>query len=167
MIVYPYLQSKHKMHDIAIDELERHLAGSASGAFYAHLAKCGECRDQVAEMDSLSAMFRELRADPVAEPAPEPRLGFYTRIEREIVGHQRKEAWGMFAPSLIFFRRTAFASLLLLAGLGSYLIAHETEYADNGGADAAALMAQHDPQVEHADSSDRDRLMVTLATYHE
>lgn len=155
------------MHDIAIDELERHLAGSASGAFYAHLAACPECRNEVAEMETLSAMFRELRADPVTAPSPEPRLGFYNRIEMEIVAHQRKEAWGMFAPSLNFFRRMAFASLLLLAGLGSYLITHETEYADNGGADAAALMAQHDSGVEHSDSSDRDRLMVTLATYHE
>lgn len=155
------------MHDIAIDELERHLAGNASGAFYAHLAVCAECRSEVAEMESLSFMFRNFREDLEAEPAPEPRLGFFGRVEMEIVEQQRKEAWGMFAPSLAFFRRMAFASLLVLAGLGSYLITHEIEFADNGGADAAEIMAQHDPGVDHADSSDRDRLMVTLATYHE
>ena len=154
------------MHDIAIDELERHLSGNASGAFYAHLAVCEECRTEVAEMNQLSVLFQEFRAD-LNEPAPEPRLGFVSRTELEIVEHHKKEAWGILAPSVVFFRRMAFASLMLLAGLGSYLITHETEYAEPFGADAAAIMAQHDPSVDHAESSDRDRLMVTLSNYHE
>ena len=155
------------MHEIAIDGLERHLAGNASQAFYAHLDICDECRAEVAEMDQLSALFRNFQPEPATDPAPEPRLGFFNRVEMQIVDHQRKEAWGMFAPGVAFFRNVAFASLMLLAGLGGYLITHETQFADNGGADAAAIMAQHDPSADHSESSDRDRLMATLATYHE
>ena len=155
------------MHEIAIDGLERHLAGNASQAFYAHLAICEECRAEVAEMEQLSALFRDFQSGPETDLPPEPRLGFLNRVEMQIIDHQRKEAWGLFAPDMAFFRNVAFASLMLLAGLGGYLFTHEIQFADNGGADAAAIMAQHDPSADHSESADRDRLMVTLATYHE
>jgi anti-sigma factor RsiW len=153
------------MHDVVIDELERHLSGSASGAFHAHLAACPECRAEVAEMDSLSALFREFRVD--SDLIPEPRLGFYSRVTGEIIQQQRKEAWGLFSPGFAFFRRIAFASLLLLAGLGSYLITSESSFTASNDQDAATIMAQHDPSVDHPDGSDRDRMLVTLANYHE
>jgi hypothetical protein len=52
--------------------------------------------------------------------------------------------------------------LLLLAGLGSFLVTRESSFS---GADAATIMAQHDPVAAHSDA-DRDRLLVTLADYH-
>jgi hypothetical protein len=146
------------MHDILVNELERHLSGGASQAFYSHLEVCSECRAQVAQMDGISRMFGELKS---AE-GPEPVLGFYNRVANRIVEDQRKEAWGLFSPGAAFFRRIAFASLLLLAGLGSFLVTRESS---EGGADAATIMAQHDAISVHAESSDRDRLLVTLATY--
>jgi len=157
------------MHDVAIDELERHLSGKASAAFYAHLAVCGECRAEVVEMENLSAMFREFRADMLSDSyaVPEPRLGFYNRVAAEIIQHERTDFRGLFAPGAAFFRRVAFASLLLLAGLGSYLVAHENSFASVGGQDPATIMASHDPSLEHPGGSDRDRLLVTLATYNE
>jgi hypothetical protein len=157
------------MHDAAIDELERHLSGNASSAFYAHLAVCEECRVEVAEMENLSAMFREFRVDMQSESGavPEPRLGFYNRVTAEIIQHERTDFRGLFAPGAAFFRRVAFASLLLLAGLGSYLVSHESSFAPVAGNDPATIMASHDPSVEHSGGSDRDRLLVTLATYNE
>jgi hypothetical protein len=154
------------MHDVIVDELERHLSGNASRAFYDHLAACGECRGEVAQMDEVSALFREMRpAEPsAANPAPVPPLGFYNRVAYRIIEQQQKEAWGLFSPGAAFFRRIAFASLLLLAGLGSFLISRESSF---GGTDAATIMAQHDPVAEHSDSSDRDRMLVTLATYRQ
>jgi hypothetical protein len=154
------------MHEIVIDELERHLSGNAPRAFYDHLDACEDCRREVSQMDHLSTLLRELRFSP--EDAPEgaalPPLGFYNRVTYRIIEDQRKEAWGLFAPGAAFFRRIAFASLLLLAGLGSYLVSHE---ASMSGADAVSIMAQHDPTVDHPASEDRDRMLVTLATYHE
>ncbi len=168
------------MHDIVVDELERHLSGggeyrNASRAFYAHLDVCAGCRAEVAEMDALSRLLRELRwdAESAAESAaqneavqavPQPSLGFYNRVRHRIVEKQRKEAWGLFSPEAAFFRRVAFASLLLLAGLGSFLVTRESSFS---GTDAASIMAQHDPVAAHSESSDRDRMLVTLATWRK
>ena len=155
------------MHHIVVDELERHLSGSASRAFYDHLNACDDCRNEVARMDELSSLLRELRSagpENEFERAPQPSLGFYNRVTWHIVDHQRKEAWGLFSPGAVFFRRVAFASLLLLAGLGSFLVSREASFS---GTDAASIMAQHDPAAAHTESSDRDRMLVTLATYHE
>jgi hypothetical protein len=81
-----------------------------------------------------------------------------------MIDDQRKEAWGLFSPGAAFFRRVAFASLLLLAGLGSFLVTRESSA---GGADAATIMAQHDLNSAHSESSDRDRILVTLASYRQ
>jgi len=164
------------MHDIVVDELERHLSGggvskNASRAFYSHLDVCAGCRAEVAEMDDLSILLREFRYDPEEAPensrpqsAPQPSLGFYNRVRYRIVEKQQKEAWGLFSPGAAFFRRVAFASLLLLAGLGSFLVTRESSFS---GTDAASIMAQHDPVASHSESADRDRMLVTLATYRE
>jgi hypothetical protein len=175
------------MHDIVVDELERHLSGggvykNASRAFYAHLDVCAGCRAEVAEMDDLSRLLRELRwdaesaaenaadrtagsgAEYAAQTLPQPSLGFYSRVRYRILEKQQKEAWGLFSPEAAFFRRIAFASLLLLAGFGSFLVTRESSFS---GMDAAAIMAQHDPAADHSEASDRDRMLVTLATWHE
>jgi anti-sigma factor RsiW len=156
------------MHDIVIEELETHLSGggvyqTASREFYAHLAGCDACRVEVSEMDELSVLLRELKPAP-ASPVLEPTLGFYARVRNEIVEKQQKEVWGLFSPGAAFFRRIAFASLLLLAGLGSFLVTRESSFS---GTDAASIMAQHDPVAAHSASSDRDRMLVTLATYRK
>jgi hypothetical protein len=163
------------MHDIAIEELERHLSGggeykNASRAFYAHLDVCADCRAEVAGMEYISMLMRELRFDPenaprnAAETVQKPSLGFYNRVRCGILEKQQKEAWGLFAPGAAFFRRVAFASLLLLAGLGSFLVTRESSFS---GMDAASIMAQHDPVAAHSESSDRDRMLVTLATWRQ
>jgi hypothetical protein len=162
------------MHDTVIDELERHFSGNASRTFYAHLDVCADCRAEVARMDDVSMLLREFRFDPENAPenAPEngpeavarPPLGFYNRVCLRIVDEKQKEAWGLFSPGAAFFRRVAFASLLLLAGLGSFLVTRESSFS---GTDAASIMAQHDPVAAHSESSDRDRMLVTLATYRE
>ncbi len=151
------------MHDVVVDQLERHLDGNASQAFYAHLDVCAECRAEVAGMDNLSMLLREMRVDPesAAGAAPQPSLGFYNRVRYRVLETPQKEAWGLFSPGAAFFRRVAFASLLLLAGLGSFLVTRESSFS---GTDAASIMAQHDPVAAHSESSDRDRMLVTLAT---
>jgi len=167
------------IHDIVVDELETHLSGggvykNASRAFYAHLDVCADCRAEVARMDDLSILLRELRfdAETASENAAEnsfegvaqPSVGFYNRVRSRIVEKQQKEAWGLFSPGAVFFSRVVFASLLLLAGLGSFLV---TQEAGRDGTDAASIMAQHDPVADHSESSDRDRMLVTLATWRQ
>jgi anti-sigma factor RsiW len=151
------------MHEIVMEEFERHLNGKGSQAFHDHLDSCPGCRAEVAAMTGLSTLLREMHADS-DEGAALPPLGFYNRLTDRIVEEQRKSFWGLFSPDAAFFRRVAFASLLLLAGMGSFLISRESS---QGGTDAAAIMAQHDVTSVHAESADRDRLLVTLATYRQ
>jgi hypothetical protein len=151
------------MHDIVVDEFERHLSGSASRAFYNHLDGCAECRAEVAGMEDVSLLLREFRAD--AESAPAPSFFFYNRVASRIVEHERREAWGLFSPGVVFFRRVAFLSVLLLAGLAGYLITSQSH--STAGTDAATIMGQHDPSIDHENGSDRDHMLATLAAYTE
>ncbi len=146
------------MHDVVENELEQHLEGKASPAFYSHLTSCAECAEELESLVDVSDLLRELR--PEAEVAPPPF--FFNRVAAGIVAQERSRNWGILAPGAVFFRRMAFASLLLLAALGTYLVNRE---GDASGTDAATIMAQHDVTATHPDSSDRDLMLVTLAGY--
>jgi predicted anti-sigma-YlaC factor YlaD len=156
------------MHDIVVNELEDHLAGTASPAVHAHLAACPECRTEVESMAQVSQLLADLKADQ--ETAADPSPYFYTRVAASIVEHQNTDHWGLLAPGAAFFRRVAFASLIVLACLGSYLVMREGDMADMSvarGTDPAAVIAQHDSTADHAASSDRNLMLVTLASYGE
>jgi predicted anti-sigma-YlaC factor YlaD len=153
------------MHKIVIDEMERHLAGRASAAFYDHLAQCSDCRQKAEEMRQTALLLHKLRVpeqDELVLPA-----GFYARLASRIVYQQKSSAWGMFAPDALFFRRVAFGSLLLLAGLGSYLITNEAEFSVN---DATAIIARQSA-ADNTDTADaprhRDQILLTLANWSE
>jgi hypothetical protein len=157
-------------HEILVEQFESYLAGRASQEFLSHLAVCHACRTEISAMENIAEALRSAFDGTLRNPALEtddaiqPPLGFYNRVARRIIREQRSEAWGLFSPGVAFFRRIAFASLLLLAGLGTFLVTKETS---DGGADAAYIMAQHDTSGVHSESSDRDRLLVTLATYRQ
>jgi hypothetical protein len=156
------------LHDIVVDELERHLSGRASRAFHDHLDRCPGCRAEVEEIAECSLLLQELR--PEAESVPQPSLGFYNRVANRIVERQRREVWGLFSPGAVFFRRIAFASLLVLACLGSFLVSRESAYFEPpSGASMSPDIAiiQHNLKDDHAPSADRDQMFVTLATYRE
>lgn len=158
------------LHDVVVDELERHLSGTASRAFHDHLDECPGCRAEVVAMAEFSKLMQGFRMAP--EAAPQPSLGFYNRVTNRIVEDQRREAWGLFSPGAAFFRRVAFASLLLLAGLGSFLVTRESSYIAPAPGNISApvnatVIMQHDLSDGHAPSADRDRMFVTLATYRE
>jgi len=151
------------MHNIVIEEMERHLAGRASVAFYDHLADCEECRRETGIMRETSELLRAFRANPEEAPGAPP--GFYGRVAAGIVRQQSSSGWGIFAPNAVFFRRVAFASLLLLAGFGSYLVTNEPEFSVN---DATAIIARQSAADGSAATSDqRDRILLTLANWSE
>ncbi len=152
------------MHRIVVDEFDRHLAGNASQAFYDHLVVCPNCRAQVAELGNLSPFFAELKPQeppPAGLPA-EPPPGFYNRVAFRIVEQQQSQAWGLFLAGPAFFRRVAFAALLLLGALGTVLITRETSAGDT---DVAAIIAERDVNRVEVQGADRNRLLVTLANY--
>ena len=61
--------------------------------------------------------------------------------EAGIIEHQNTNHWGLLAPGAAFFRRVAFASLVTLAVLGSYLVMRQSDVQPT---DATTIMAQHD-----------------------
>jgi len=155
------------MHDVVVNELEEYLTGNASAAFHGHLASCQGCRAEVESIARVSELFTELRPESATAASGagiEPSPFFYTRVAANIIDHQKTDHWGLLAPGAAFFRRVAFASLLVLASLGSYLVMRE---GDISGVDAATMMAQHDVTADHAAGSDRDLMLATLASYGE
>jgi hypothetical protein len=157
-------------HKILVEQFENYLAGKASEEFLDHLAACRACRTEIGAMENIAEALRSAfdgtlrHPDPETDNALQPPLGFYNRVAGRIIREERSEAWGLFSPGVAFFRRIAFASLLLLAGLGTFLVTSETA---DAGADPASIIAQHDVSSVHSESSDRDRLLVTLATYRQ
>ena len=139
------------------------MAGMASPEFYNHVNSCKPCRDEIAQMDEIAAVLRDLT--PALGEVPLPSPGFYARVANTI--NEQKPVSPMaklFSPGYLFFRRVAFASILLLAGLGTLLISREAEV---DGADATAIMAEYDTTSSHAHTAEPDNLLVTLASYHQ
>ncbi len=150
------------MHDIVFREFEDHLNGNASAAFHDHLRTCESCRGEVEGITGITSLLHELAPAADGNDAPQPSPAFYAALANRIVETEASRSWGLFSIGDLFFRRVAFASLILLACLGSFLVTRE---ASEGGADAASIMAQHDAISSHSDSADRERLLVTLAEY--
>lgn len=151
------------MHAAVMEGLEQYLSGTLNpadrGRVEAHLKQCEMCREEVAAMEDVSLLFEGLRGGDTVEPAP----GFYARV-MECVGERRPapSLADVFAWNLAIGRRLAFACLLTLAVLGSYLIWRETGYA--AGLSPSAIMAQQDlPSFGSAPG--RDAMLVTLTAY--
>ena len=143
------------MHQVILDRLEDYLAGDPSSReFTAHLESCHECRTEVSEMQELSRVLQALR--PAEDVAPVP--GFYARLSERVEQQRPRSLASLFWLDPVFVKRVAFASVMTLAVLGSYLITRETQYSA-GPTDAEAIMAQHSP------AQDPDVMLTTLASY--
>ena len=143
------------MHQVILDRLEEYLAGAPSSReFTAHLESCPECRTEVSEMQELSSVFQSLRG---SEEIPPP-VGFYARVSRRVELERPRSFGSLFWLDPVFGKRVAFASLMTLAVLGSYLITRETEYSA-GPPNPEVIMAQQAP------TQDPDVMLATLASY--
>jgi len=143
------------MHQVILDRLEEYLAGTPSSReFTAHLESCPECRTEVSEMQELSSAFGALRASEEIAP----RSGFYARVAQRVEQQRPRSLASVFWLDPVFAKRVAFASLMTLAVLGSYLISRETQYS-SGPPDPEAVMAQQAP------TQDPDVMLATLASY--
>jgi len=153
------------MHTVVMESLEEYLAGALEPAaqreIEAHLNTCHSCREEVESMREVSQLFGSLRSDEVFETAP----AFCTRVLAQV--SERKAAAipafaNLFGLDFAFARRLIFASLLTLAGLGSYLITRESAYATSPSPEA--VMAQQDsPAFDSAPA--QDNMLVTLTDY--
>ncbi len=156
------------MHAAVMENLEEYLSGSLNPAdrqsIEAHLEQCEMCREEVAAMEDVSLLFGVLRSGEAPEPVP----GFYARVMERVEeqsparGAGRPSLANLFAFDLAIGRRLAFASLLTLAILGTFLVSRETGY--NPTLSPASIMAQQEsPSFDSAPG--HDAMLLTLTTY--
>ncbi len=157
------------MHQIIEDGLEDYLAGRVLRDFEMHLGQCPPCQSELAEFHAVSLLFRESLAIPKEQvDVPVPSPGFYTRLsghlEAKLEAKKAASPWNFFSLNAAFGRRVVFASLMTLAGVGGYVISRESNISpDLQGPEA--IIASHDVEAPHETSVERDRMMVTLASY--
>jgi anti-sigma factor RsiW len=151
------------MHAVVLDRLEEYLAGmlepAAQNQIELHLSSCESCRTEVAGMQEISRWMSTLKADDAPAPAP----GFYARVMAQVGDRRPVPTFSsLFALDLAFGRRLAFACLLTLAVLGSYLVTRET--GEPSAISPDAVMAQQDaPAFDSA--SAHDSMLATLTSY--
>lgn len=151
------------MHRIVQDGLEDYLAGRVLREFEVHVQNCEECRGELEEIGFVSSLFRESFEVPAVEVVPAP--GFYARVSGVIEARKSVSPWAFFSIDALFGRRVAFASLLALALVGGFLVSRESGAAlDLPQPGPEAIIAQQDPASVDA-TVNRDRMMVTLASY--
>jgi anti-sigma factor RsiW len=157
------------MHAVVMESLEEYLSDGlgpvAQRDIEAHLSTCEMCREELASMREVSQLLASLAASSLEATgeALEPAPGFYARVMGQVGGRKAVPSFaGFFALDFAFGRRLAFASLLTLAILGSYLVSNEAEYST--GLSPEAVMAQQDsPAFDSARA--QDNMLVTLTTY--
>ncbi len=151
------------MHAVVMESLEEFLAGTLEPAAQrqveAHLGACELCREEVRSMQEVSHWFGSLRSDELLQPAP----GFYARVIQEVGARNATPSFAsLFTLDFAFARRLAFASLVTLAILGSYLVTRESAY-PSGPSPDAVMAQQESPAFDSAPP--QDNMLVSLTAY--
>ena len=143
------------MHQVILDRLEEYLSGSLeSREFTAHLETCQGCRAELHEIRELSGDLKTLGSQAQLDPHP----SFYARLSANLETARPRSLLSLLWLDPSLARRVAFASLLSLAVLGSYLFTRETEYS-TGPPTPEVIMAQQAP------ADNPDVMLATLASY--
>jgi len=114
------------------DRWEDYLAGALDPAatveLEGHLASCAACREAV---DEARAASRLLRA--VLDPAPAPRLGFWTRVRAGIEAELSPAGADFWASLELLARRLTLVSAAALLLLGVYVAVDEFDPVNRWG----------------------------------
>ena len=144
------------MHAVIIDDLEGYLSGHlpplALDRFEAHLEACGQCRREVDEIQQSAGLLACLKPAGAAAPPP----SFVAQVMRTVAEWPAQSFWTVFGDA--FGRRVVFASLLMLAVLGTVLVSREQAYAPNPTTPEAVM-------ADAAGSPNADQMLATLANY--
>jgi anti-sigma factor RsiW len=151
------------MHAVVVESLEEYLSGTLKPGdqrdIEAHLEGCDECRQELAGMQEISDLFHVM----VPEEAVTPSAGFYGRVMRQVGGRKAVPAFaGFFSLDLALGRRLVFASLLVLAALGGFLVSREAEY-PSGPSPELVMAQQESPSFEAV--SAHEAMLATMTSY--
>lgn len=152
------------MHAVMMENLEEYLAGTLEPVelreLEAHLATCGMCREELRGMRDLATLFGTLRHEPAEAWDVVP--GFAAKVMAQV--ERSKPAYGfagLFALNLAFGRRLVFASLLMLAVAGGFLVTRESQY-PVGNSPEAILAQQNSPGFG---ANAENNMLATLTAY--
>jgi len=145
------------MHAVIMNDLEEYLSGQlppwALHHFQAHLEICGGCRREVDEIQESAVLLAALKPAGTISPPP----SFVAQVMRTAAEGPAPSFWTVFGD-FAFGRRVAFASLLTLAVLGTFLVSREEAYAPNPTTPEAVM-------ADAAGSPNADQMLATLANY--
>jgi anti-sigma factor RsiW len=150
------------MHAVVMDSLEEYLSGTLEPAversIEAHLSACQACREEVRSMQDVSQLFVSFRA----EEAVAPSAGFFATVMQRVEAQRPAPSFAsLFALDFVFGRRLVFASLMMLAVLGTYLVSHEVESPVPAPPE---IVAGGPPAF---DATPADGMLVTLTAYEQ
>jgi anti-sigma factor RsiW len=154
------------MHAVVMDSLEEYLSGTlepvVQRSIEAHLGACNACREEVRGMQEVSQLFVSFRAEEEAAP---PSAGFFAGVMQRVEAQRPVPTFAsLFALDFAFGRRLVFASLVMLAVLGTYLVSRETDYS-TGPSTEAVVAEQAAPAYDAAPAA--DNMLVTLTAYEQ
>lgn len=145
------------MHAVIINDLEQYLSGhlppSALDRFQAHLALCGECRQEVDEVRESAGLLEVLKPSGEIDPPP-----YFVAELMQGVGELPAPSFWSALGDFAFARRVVFAGLMTLAVLGTVLVSREESYAPSPTTPEAVM-------ADAAGSPNADQMLVTLANY--
>ena len=150
------------MHRVVKESLEEYLSDrlepAARRSVEDHLRDCAGCRAVMDGMAKFSHLLGVLRSE-----ACQPAAGFYARVvERIETAEAAPSLASLFAFDLVFLRRLAFSSMVMLAVMGSFLVSREIAY--RGSLTPDAVLSQ-----DNAAASDtalaQDNMLLTLTAY--
>jgi hypothetical protein len=162
------------MHESIRDNLEEYLKGSVGKVphdFHAHLEACGDCANEIREMEAQAKLLHALRPGKEIEPS----AGFYARVMDRIEAHGRASIWSVLLEPA-FGRRLAVACATLVVLLGTYFVATELSEPTVAVAPTMATTVQTPGDLGSRPSAgqdslqqqrQRDAVLVNLASFHE
>ena len=161
------------MHQPIRNHLETYLSCSSSYAagdsndkgipqeFQAHLAACRPCAEEVRELVKQALLLR------ASQEQLELRPGFYARVMDRIDRQRRPDSfWSVFLEPALG-KRLAYACTALVLVLGTYLVSSEP---GDHNAPPSVVVSQDQPAAGIDGSvrpTDRDAVLVNLASFHE
>ena len=158
------------MHAVVWENLEEYLAGTLEPAdqreIEAHLNACEDCREELNGIEEVSHLVGSLREESGPEEVEwQPSPGFYAGVVRQVQAQAGRPSFsGLFSLDFVFGRRLVFASLVMLAMLGTYLVTREAEYSTGPSPDAI-MAEQNSPGF--ASAPGHDNMLVTLTAYEQ
>jgi anti-sigma factor RsiW len=126
------------LRDILEDYLSGNLSRARKAELEAHLARDPDAAEQLEEFRRTSLLLAELR---VPQDTPGPEAGLYARV-LQCIDQQRDEPFWMFFLRPLFVRRLAFASLLWMALVGSYVVSFSNPSEEIGHRLAEAVLTE-------------------------